>query len=92
MSRPVNAPKSNVKATSIPERVLEKYAIAEFMQLIECAVEKPGRKYSKQTVWETLQKVTTELVDETEVERTSRWMDEGLSEEELALYIILLYC
>ena len=36
-------------------------------------------------VWETLRKVTTELVDETEVERTRRWMDEGLSEEELAL-------
>ena len=79
------SPAGSTKRTAIPSRVLEKHAIAEFLFLIECAVNQPARKYGQKHVWSMLSKVKTELLDETELERTQRWMKESMMVEDIAL-------
>jgi|AntRauTorckE5430_2_1112549.scaffolds.fasta_scaffold09436_2 hypothetical protein len=73
------------KKTSEPKRLQEHLAIAEFISLNKMVVETPGRKYSQDAMYLSLSSITTNLSDESESEKSTRWMDKVVTEEEQEL-------
>ena len=60
-------------------------AIAEFISLNKMVVETPGRKYSQDAMYRSFSSMTTNLSDESESEKSTRWMDKVVTEEEQEL-------
>jgi hypothetical protein len=83
----VNKKDPNKKATIIPNRAKEHYAVAEFLTLIGAGVEVQNRKFSKKHVWSTLEKITTVLKDDSTEEEIQKTVKKELSltAEELLL-------
>jgi hypothetical protein len=75
----------NRKKTSEPKRLQEHLAIAEFISLNKMVVETPGRKYSQDAMYLSFSSMTTNLSDESESEKSTRWMDKVVTEEEKEL-------
>ncbi len=78
----------NKKATSVPKRIQEHYAVAEFCLINKLTVETPGRKYNQDEIWKSLSEITTKLELETNKEKSRRWTNQVMSEEERALSTI----
>ena len=78
-------PGKNRKPTAVPRRAQEHIAIAEFFQINKFAIERPGRKYNRDKLIESLKKMKTLLEPESEMEKSTRWMDEVISPEEQAV-------
>jgi hypothetical protein len=78
-------PRNSRKRTYVPSRSLEKWAIAEYIQLTGLSVECLGRRYNHYDAWNDLSKVTTKLKDENEEDRTKRWQEEMQLDDEIAV-------
>ena len=63
-------------------RAKEHLAIVNYLNILELAIEIPGRKFSKKEYLEALAKVEVRLADEDEDARARRRMEEARSEDE----------
>ena len=77
--------RNNRRASAVPKRLQEHLAIAEFCLLNRLAEEVPNRQYNQNSIWNSLGDITTPLTVETDEEKSSRWMDQVMSDEERAL-------
>ena len=72
----------NKKATSVPKRIQEHYAVAEFCLINKLTIETPGRKYNQDEIWKLLGEITTKLDLESNKEKSQQWTKQVMSEEE----------
>jgi hypothetical protein len=60
----------NKKHTTVPKRITEKIAIAEYLRMTRCTVEIDGRTYDSDFFWNALRDVSTEVDIASEEEQT----------------------
>ena len=82
-------PANNRSNTAVNCRAKEHLAIANYLQILEVGIEKPGRKYCKKEFLEALEKVQIRLDDEDEEARARRRMEEARSEDEGVMATII---
>ena len=75
-------PTNNCSQTAVNCRAKEHLAIVNYLNILELAVEIPGRKYSKKECLEALGKVEVRLADKDEDARARRRMEEACLEDE----------
>lgn len=78
----------NRQSTIIPKRLKEHMAIGELINITKLTVEEPHRSYNENALWVALSRITVDLKDledESEEERTKRWIMETQSGDERAL-------
>ena len=73
-SSPLLDPNRNRKKTAYPRRYKENDAVAEVVLINKLCVETPGRLYSNNELWDSLQKVTVCLEEERDKDKETRFI------------------
>ena len=78
-------PGRNRMKTSKTKRMQEHITIAGFLSMNKMLFETPGRKYCQDTVYGSLENIKTKYEDESEADKSTRWMERVLTREEQEL-------